>query len=119
MKELKQFIKTTIRECLNENYDIKKKQFNDDIQLISDQEDGVYVITARHNKVGEIARATIEYSKKLNGWYGNDVFVDKNFRRIGIMTSIYDFAEELIGEKIIPSLSLINTMKKFWNKRNG
>lgn len=35
------------------------------------------------------------------------------------MTNIYNFAEELIGQKLIPSLSLSNNMKKFWDKRNG
>jgi hypothetical protein len=78
----------------------------------------VYVIIAKHKSIGELARVTFDYSKKLNGWYGNDVSVDKNFRRFGMMTAIYDFAEELIGEKLVPSLSLSSNMKKFWNKRN-
>lgn len=116
--KLRKFIATTIREYLSENIDIKKKSFNNDIILISDYEDGVYVITARHNIVGEIARATFEHSNKLGGWYGNDSFVDKRYRRIGIMSAIYDFAEELIGEKLIPSLTLSRNMKKFWDKRN-
>lgn len=34
------------------------------------------------------------------------------------MSAIYDFAEELIGEKLIPSLTLSRNMKKFWDKRN-
>jgi YesN/AraC family two-component response regulator len=76
------------------------------------------VIIAKHNDIGEIARATFSYSKKLNGWYGNDVSVNKKFRRKGIMSAIYNFAEKLIGEKLKPSLSLSNNMKKFWKNRN-
>lgn len=116
--EMRKFIVTTIREYLNENLDIKKKSFNNDITLISDYDDAIYVIIARHNINGEIARATFEHSNKLGGWYGNDVFVDKRYRRIGIMSGIYDFAEELIGEKLVPSLTLSRNMKKFWDNRN-
>ena len=115
--ELRKFIATTIREYLNENYDIKKKYFNNEIELISDFDDDVYVITARHIVDGEIARATFSYSKKIGGWYGNDVNVSKKYRRIGLMTNIYKFAEELIGQKLRPSLSLSKNMERFWNKR--
>jgi hypothetical protein len=115
--QLRKIIATIIREYLNENYNIEKKIFNSEITLISDYEDGVYVITAQHINNGEIARAIFSYSKKVGGWYGNDVSVNKNFRRIGIMSSIYDFAEELIGEKLKPSFSLSRNMKMFWGNR--
>lgn len=117
--ESRKFIATTIREYMNENYNIVKKQFNKEIELISDYDDGIYVITARHIVDGEIGRATFSYSKKIGGWYGNDVSVLKKYRRIGIMTSIYDFAEELIGEKLKPSLSLSKNMKNLWYKRQN
>jgi hypothetical protein len=116
--ELRKIIATTICEYLNDNYDIKKKKFNNEITLISYYEDNVYVIIAQHINNSEIARTTFSYSKKLGGWYGNDVFVDKNFRKIGILTAIYDFVEELIGEKLTPSFSLSRNMKKFWANRN-
>ena len=59
----------------------------------------------------------LHYSDWVNGWFGNDAFVDKNFRRMGIITAIYEFAEEIIVEKLVPSLSLSPNMEKFWSKR--
>jgi hypothetical protein len=102
---------------LNDSYNITKKQFNAEIILISDFEDDIYTITARHINAGEIARATFSHSKKIGGWYGNDVNVTSKYRRIGLMTNIYNYAEELIGENLKQSLSLSKNMKKFWAKR--
>lgn len=95
-----------------------KKPFSTIIDLILyyDKSDKFYIGTAViDNK--EIARATFEYSKKLGGWFGNDIVVKPQYRRKGIMSAIYDWVEEKTNSKIIPSLSLSKDAKGFWSSR--
>jgi len=96
-----------------------KKTFSTIVDLILyyDKSDNFYIGTAViDNK--EIARATFEYSKKLGGWFGNDIVVKPQYRRKGIMTAIYDWVEEKTNSKIIPSLSLSKDAKGFWSSRS-
>jgi len=95
-----------------------KKPFSTTVDLILyyDKSDNFYIGTAViDNK--EIARATFEYSKKLGGWFGNDIVVKPQYRRKGIMTSIYDWVEAKTNSKIVPSLSLSKDAKGFWSSR--
>lgn len=56
--------------------------------------------------------------KKIDGvWTGDIVHVYPQFRRQGIATKIYDYAEDLVG-KIIPSKTLKPKGKKFWSNRD-
>ena len=56
--------------------------------------------------------------KKIDGaWTGDIVHVYPQFRRQGIATKIYDYAEDLVG-KIIPSKTLKPKGKKFWDNRD-
>jgi hypothetical protein len=96
-----------------------KKPFSTIVDLILyyDKSNNFYIGTAViDNK--EIARATFEYSKKLGGWFGNDIAVKPQYRRKGIMTSIYDWVEEKTNSKIVPSLSLSKDAKGFWSSRS-
>jgi GNAT superfamily N-acetyltransferase len=57
--------------------------------------------------------------KKIDGaWTGDIVHVYPQFRRQGISTKIYDYAEDLVG-KIIPSKTLKPKGKKFWDNRDN
>ena len=56
--------------------------------------------------------------KKIDGvWTGDIVHVYPQFRRQGVATKIYDYAEELVG-KINPSKTLKPKGKKFWSSRD-
>lgn len=95
-----------------------KKPFSTIVDLILyyDKSDKFYIGTAViDNK--EIARATFEHSNKLGGWFGNDIFVKPQYRRKGIMTSIYDWMQEKTNSKIVPSLSLSKDATEFWGSR--
>jgi hypothetical protein len=98
----KKFIATTIKKYLNENqdYNFKKKYITDVIQLISDyddDDDDIYVIIAKHNDIGEIARATFSYSKKLNGWY-SDFWYTRNGHGVGFLDRQEEYGEELANK---------------------
>lgn len=96
-----------------------KKSFSTIVHLLLyyDKSDKFYIGTAViDNK--EIARATFEYSKKLGGWFGNDIVVNPQYRRKGIMTAIYEWVEEKTNSKIVPSLSLSKDAKGFWSSRS-
>jgi GNAT superfamily N-acetyltransferase len=55
--------------------------------------------------------------KKIDGeWTGDIVHVYPQFRRQGIATKMYNYAEDLVG-KIIPSKTLKPKGKKFWASR--
>ena len=104
---------------LNNNEELTtKKHFSTNIDLILyyDKIDNFYVGTAVVNNK-EIARATFEYSKKLGGWFGNDINVVKMHRRKGVMTAMYDWVEEKTNSKIVPSLSLSKDAKLYWDSR--
>ena len=103
----------------NKNELTIKKPFSTivDLILFYDKYDNFYIATAViGNK--EIARATFEYSKKLGGWFGNDIIVKPQYRRKGLMTALYDWVEEKTNSKIVPSLSLSKDAKGFWNSRS-
>ena len=56
--------------------------------------------------------------KKIDGvWTGDIVHIYPQFRRQGVATKIYDYAEELVG-KINPSKTLKPKGKKFWSSRD-
>jgi hypothetical protein len=54
-----------------------------------------------------------EYPDSLNSL---DTWVDKKFRRMGLATKMYNWAQEL-GNTVEPSKFLSNQGKKFWHSR--
>ena len=65
----------------------------------------------------QIATAMFEKSKRLGGWCGNEIEVDKKYRRKGIMTELYNWVEEKINQKIVPTKTLTNASRAFWKNR--
>ena len=64
----------------------------------------------------QVSTVMIEQGK--NGkWKGNDLEVDKKYRRKGLATAMYDYADEQ-GHNLTPTKSLKPDGIKFWQKRN-
>ena len=70
--------------------------------------------------VGEIGRAILNcYDTKFDGCYLDKIEIESKYRRIGLGTKLYEYIEELIGEKLHESPNKqSNKIKQFWNKRN-
>jgi hypothetical protein len=50
----------------------------------------------------------------------DNIRIEHKYRRLGLATKLYEYIEELIGEKIKPSpIKQSPEIKQFWNKRNG
>jgi GNAT superfamily N-acetyltransferase len=71
--------------------------------------------------IDEIARAffNVDYNTKTFSGYSENqsIFVDEEYRRLGIATAITDFAEEKLGMKYLPSKLLSPEMQKFVDNR--
>jgi hypothetical protein len=132
---LREFIKATIIEYLNENFKsipIDKEYFD----FISDWKqikiDGVTFDFMRLNGVdenkfiieiegvGEIGSASLNcYDKNFDGCYLDNIRIDSKYRRLGLATKMYEYIEELIGEKLKPSpIKQSQEIKGFWKKLN-
>jgi len=111
MKDLKQFIKTTIREFLNESklddYSLSIKKIDDDY----------FVLAKKGNtEVGKLSFIISKFKPKL---IATSVVVDPNYRRLGIATAMYNFAENKLNMKFIPNENVLTPDgKKFWSSRN-
>ena len=132
---LRKFIATTIREYLNENF--KPMQIDSDISdFILDWKqiniNGKSFNFMRLNGVdknkfvietdvdGEIGSASLNcYDKNFGGCYLDSIRIDTKYRRIGLASKMYEYIEELIGEKLKPSpIKQSPEIKAFWNKKN-
>ena len=69
---------------------------------------------------GEIGSASLNcYDKKFDGCYLDNIRIDTKYRRIGLASKMYEYIEELIGEKLKPSpIKQSPEIKGFWNKKN-
>lgn len=133
MKLIK-IITTTIREYLNENF--KSMKIDDDISdFIMDWKqieingktfDFIRLNGIDKNKFiietdvdGEIGNASLNcYDKNFDGCYLDNIRISPKYRRLGLATKMYEYIEELIGEKLKPSpIKQSKEIKGFWNKR--
>jgi hypothetical protein len=93
------------------------KQFNNiTLELFYCKETDFYMGTANINN-NQIATAMFENSPRLGGWCGNEIEVNKRYRRQGIMTELYNWVESKINEKIVPTKTLTKASKAFWTNR--
>lgn len=134
--ELKNFIKSSIRKHLNENF--KPMKIDDDIKgwildwkqitindtqfnfmRLNGSDKNKFVIEV--DDIGEIGSASLNcYDKNFDGCYLDNIRIDHKYRRLGLATKLYEYIEELIGEKIKPSpIKQSPEIKQFWNKRKG
>lgn len=67
---------------------------------------------------GLVAYITLEVNPDEETMSSQDTWVDKNWRRLGLATRMYDWAQEL-GNTVIASGTLSNQGKKFWKARSG
>jgi GNAT superfamily N-acetyltransferase len=111
MRNLKQFIKTTIREFLNE------RKLDDYSLSIKKIEDDYFVLAKKGNiEVGKLSFIISKFKPKL---IGTSVVVNPNYRRLGIATDMYNFAENKLNMKFIPNENVLTPDgKKFWDSRN-
>jgi ribosomal protein S18 acetylase RimI-like enzyme len=131
--ELRKFISTTIREYLNENFqsmyidkensdfisDWKQIKINGttfDFMRVNGSDKHKFIIEV--DGIGEIGRASLNcYDKNFDGCYLDNIRINHEYRRIGLATKLYEYIEELIGEKIKPSpIKQSPEIKQFWNK---
>lgn len=127
--ELSEFIKNTIRECLNENFktikidkensefilDMKELTINGIVfKFIYPNLQGKNTFLIEVDDEGEVGKATLN----LNGSYLDNIRIDPKYRRIGLATKMYEYIEELMGIKIKPSpIKQSTEIKNFWNKK--
>ena len=66
-----------------------------------------------------IANFNVDYPNKIFSGYSENqsIFVENDYRRIGIASAITDFAEEVLGMNYVPSKLLSNEMQGFVNNR--
>lgn len=135
MKDLKKFIATTIKEYLNENFksmpidkeisdaisDWKQITINGitfDFMRLNGVDKNKFIIEIED--IGEIGSASLNcYDRNFDGCYLDNIRIDHNYRRLGLATKMYEYIEELIGEKLKPSpIKQSQEIKGFWKKRN-
>jgi predicted GNAT family acetyltransferase len=81
-----------------ENTIYEKEEYSINHELV----DNKIIIFAKDSSGNKIARAAfIIKNDNLKTAPGNIVWVDKNYRRKGIATEMYKYAEKLTGKKII------------------
>ena len=88
------------------------------LELFYCKESNFYMGTATF-KGNQIATAMFEYSNWLGGWCGNEIEVDKKYRRQGIMTELYNWVEEKTNSKIVPTKTLTKASRAFWKNRQN
>ena len=71
--------------------------------------------------VGEIGGASLNcYDKNFDGCYLDNIRIDHKYRRLGLATKMYEYIEELIGEKLKPSpIKQSQEIKGFWKNRKS
>ena len=63
-----------------------------------------------------IAQAIFRTTENPDDLNSDDTWVDKNYRRMGIATKMYNWAQEL-GNTVVPSKFRSTAGKKFWKSR--
>jgi predicted N-acetyltransferase YhbS len=108
---LKKFIATTIREYLNEN------KINDIEFSLKNVDDEYVVLSKINNKIiGELRFIKSKYKPVLKA---GSVVVQPNYRRKGIATAMYDFAEKQLNLKFEKNTDVLTPDGKlFWSSRN-
>ena len=135
MNNIKRIIESTIKEYLNENF--KPMQIDSDISdfildwkqikingesfnfmRLNGSDKNKFVIETDVD--GEIGTASLNcYDKNFDGCYLDNIRIDTKYRRIGLASKMYEYIEELIGEKLKPSpIKQSPEIKGFWNKKN-
>ncbi len=125
--KIRKIIKTTLNEFLSEQNNIRignnvfriNKHITTDnfySDVVSDT-DNILSITIS-DKDKNIAYGDFSYDK--NGdLITLSINVNKDYRRIGLATLIYDEAEKYFGDKLMPSGSFeSDEIEKFWINRN-
>jgi hypothetical protein len=67
---------------------------------------------------GQIAYITLEVNPDEQTMSSQDTWVDKKWRRMGIATKMYNWAEKL-GNTVVDSSTLSRMGKKFWKNRKA
>lgn len=67
--------------------------------------------------MGQIAYITLEVNPDEETMSSQDTWVHQNFRRMGLATKMYNWAEEL-GNTVVASSTLSKMGKKFWKSRH-
>jgi ribosomal protein S18 acetylase RimI-like enzyme len=133
--EFRKLIATTIREYINENFEsipideeisdfisdwkqIKINGVTFDFMRLNGMDGNQFVIEI--DGVGGIGSASLNcYDKNFDGCYLDNIRIDSKYRRLGLATKMYEYIEELIGEKLKPSpIKQSQEIRGFWNKRN-
>jgi len=90
----------------------------DDYSLsIKKIDDDYFVLAKKDNtEVGKLSFIISKFKPKL---IATSVVVDPNYRRLGIATAMYNFAENKLNMKFIPNENVLTPDgKKFWSSRN-
>lgn len=68
--------------------------------------------------IGEIGKASLNcYDKNFDGCYLDNIRIDSKYRRLGLATKLYEYIEDLIGEKLKPSpIKQSREIINFWDK---
>ena len=71
--------------------------------------------------IGEIGKASLNcYDKNFDGCYLDNIRIDSKYRRLGLATKLYEYIEDLIGEKLKPSpIKQSREIINFWDKRKN
>jgi ribosomal protein S18 acetylase RimI-like enzyme len=134
--ELKNFIDRTIKNYLSEhfksmpidrdtsNYMLDWKQITIngivfDFMQLNGVDKNKFIIETQND--GEIGSATLNcYDENFDGCYLDNIRINPKYRRIGLATKLYEYIEEIIGEKLKPSpIKQSPEIKKFWNKKTN
>ncbi len=134
--KLKNIIDITIDEYLNENFksipinkensdfilDWKQIIINDivfNFMRLNGTNKNKFIIEVEG--IGEVGSASLNcYNKNFDGCYLDNIRIDPNYRRIGLATKLYEYIEDLIGEKLKQSpIKQSPEIKHHWNKRNN
>ena len=106
----------TIIRNTHEEITIQKQYKDFTLELFYCKETNFYMATANTAKK-QIATAMFENSNRLGGWCGNEIEVNKKYRRLGIMTELYNWVESKVNKKIVPTRTRTKACKAFWNAR--
>ena len=72
------------------------------------------------DKIGEIGNASLNcYDENFDGCYLDNIRIEPKYRRLGLATKLYEYIEDLNGEKLKPSPTKQSPeIRKFWDKKN-
>lgn len=114
-KEMKEYIKTTIRELLNEQNINQVENVKLSIKHIDIDDE--YIVLAKIDNVivGKLMFIKSKWKPKL---ISSSVTVDPNYRRMGIATKMYNFAESELNMDFQKNDQVLTPDGKlFWKSR--